>query len=204
MWRKGGGDDLLEQRRSAIRALRTVDREHLRRLRRLYSEFEERWEPTRRPAVADQRDQIRRILEDCSAVAIAGGHVSVLLNRLRLFDIPALIESRPLVAWSAGAMAVSESVVLFHDSPPQGPGNPELLDAGLALCRGVVPLPHARERLKLDDPVRVALFSRRFRPAVSVVLDAVARLTWDGEDWSIGAGTQALTRSGRVRTLKRM
>ncbi len=45
-------------------------------------------------------------------------------------------------------MVVCETVVLFHDSPPQGAGNAEVLDAGLGLARGVIALPHARRRLR--------------------------------------------------------
>jgi hypothetical protein len=134
-------------------------------------------------------------------LCIAGGHVAVLLGRLRLFDLTALVDSRPVIAWSAGAMAVCDRVVLYHDSPPQGPGNPEVLDAGLALCRGIVALPHARKRLKLDDPVRVALFARRFSPATCVVLDEGARLEWNGREWTAGPGTFRLERRGALRPM---
>lgn len=201
MRRKSGGALLLEQRRSAIAAVRALDREHLRRVQRTHAEFEERWRPLARDAVAHEREQLRRILDGCAALAIAGGHVSVLLNRLRLFDLAPLVRDRPIVAWSAGAMAVTESVVLFHDSPPQGAGNPEVLDAGLALCRDLVALPHARRRLRLDDPVRVALFARRFAPATCAVLEGASRLVWDGTRWTAAPGTPALGRGGRVQPM---
>lgn len=201
MRRTSGGGLLLEQRRAAIRTVRTLDREHLRRLRRAHAEFEAQWQPARRESVAREREEIRAILGRCAALAIAGGHVGVLLNRLRLFDVPELLGDRPLVAWSAGAMAVSERVVLFHDNPPQGAGDPEVLDAGLGLCRGVVALPHARRRLRLDDPVRVALFARRFTPATCVVLEPPARLSWDGAGWTPGPATRVLARGGSVRRM---
>ncbi len=199
--RREGGTLLVEQRQAAIRVVRALDREHLGRLRRLHAEFHARWRPTERPAVARHREELRRALAPCGAVAVAGGHVAVLLTRLRLFDLPSLIERRAVVAWSAGAMAVSERIVLFHDNPPQGAGNAEVLDAGLALCRGVIPLPHAGRRLRLDDPVRVALFARRFGPAPCVVLDRAARLAWDGTRWRIERGTRALGRGGRLRAM---
>jgi hypothetical protein len=66
------------------------------------------------------------------------------------------------------------------------------------LCRQVIPLPHARKRLRLDDPVRVALFARRFGPATCVVLDEGARLDWDGRTWTAGPRTYRLGRRGRV------
>jgi hypothetical protein len=46
--------------------------------------------------------------------------VAVLVNRLRLFGLGDLVADKTVFAWSAGAMAVSERVVLFHDDPPQG------------------------------------------------------------------------------------
>lgn len=190
-----------EHRRSAIRALRTLDRQHLTRIRRVHDDFEANWRTAERPAVAHQREQIRQILEGCSALAIAGGHVAVLLSRLRLFDLQPMLGERPIVAWSAGAMAVCERVVLFHDSPPQGAGDAEVLESGLAACRDVVALPHAGRRLRLDDPVRVALFARRFSPARSVALDPGARLDWDGATWSAKRGTCRLDRGGKVREM---
>lgn len=200
--RRVGNPMLLEHRRAAIRALRTLDRQHLVHLRRLHAEFEQRWAPTSRPAVARHRGQLRQLLESSTALAVAGGHVAVLLNRLRLFDILPWVNGRPLVAWSAGAMALGERVVLFHDSPPQGPGNAEVLEVGLGVFPRVVPLPHARKRLCLEDPVRLALFARRFAPAHCVLLEAGTRLDWDGAGWRPGRGTRRLGRGGTLRAME--
>ncbi len=95
----------------------------------------------------------------------------MLLNRLRLFGLERLLRTRPVVAWSAGAMAIAERVVLFHDHPPQGAGNAELFEAGLGLVRGAVFLPHAASRLALDDPTRVALLARRLARPRACTLD---------------------------------
>jgi hypothetical protein len=75
------------------------------------------------------------------------------------------------VAWSAGAMVLTERVVLFHDDPPHGEPAAELLDAGLGLVRDIVALPDARRRLAMSDPDRLAALSRRFAPATCVTLD---------------------------------
>jgi hypothetical protein len=167
-----GPADLLEpERRSAISAVRALDEHHLQRVVETNLAFEDEAHPGARAAVAGQRAAIARILADCEAVIIAGGHVAVLLNRLRLFRLDSLLRDKPLIAWSAGAMALADRVVLFHDSPPQGAGWAELMDFGLGLAPDVVVLPHARRRLRLDDPVRVRLLSRRFRPAACVPLD---------------------------------
>ena len=187
---------LLEQRSSAVRALRAVDRQHLQRIARIHEAFERRFEPARRPAVARLRERLAQQLEPCAALAIAGGHVAVLLNRLRLFDLPQLAGERPIVAWSAGAMALSERVVLFHDHPPQGAGNAEVLEVGLGVVPRLVALPSARQRLRLEDPVRVALFARRFAPAICALLDPGARLDWDGRSWRAAEGTRRLSSRG--------
>jgi hypothetical protein len=135
------------------------------------------------------------------AVAIAGGHVAVLLYRMRLFGLAELLKDKPVFAWSAGAMAVSEKVVLFHDDQPHGPSHPETLDRGLGIAPGIVPLPHARKRLKLDDGARVTLFARRFSPAVCVTLDPGSRGTWNGDNWTSPGDTSRLCDDGDVRGL---
>jgi hypothetical protein len=119
---------------------------------------------------------------------------------MRLFQLDALLTSLPrplpIFAWSAGAMAITQRVVLFHDSPPQGPGNAELLGEGLGLVPGTVVLPHAVKRLQLDDPLRVSLFARRFAPDRCVTLDQGERMIWDGRRWT--AQARQLLPSGMV------
>src|SRR5262249_62096442 len=78
----------------------------------------------------------------------------------------------PLIAWPAGARALTDRIVLFHDRSPQGPGHPEVYGSGLSLLRDVVLLPHARARLLLDDTPRMTVFARRFAPARCVPLEA--------------------------------
>jgi hypothetical protein len=93
-------------------------------------------------------------------------------------------------------------VVLFHDSPPQGQGSAEVLEAGLGLVRGLLPLPHASHRLKLREPSRVALFALRFRPLLCIPLDGDspdgALVLWDGRGWRGIGGTQKLTKEGAL------
>jgi hypothetical protein len=172
-------------------------------LRKAHAEFERVWRTPERPVVARHRAELGRALEPAAALALAGGHVAVLLNRLRLFDPLALSGSRPLVAWSAGAMALSERVVLFHDNPPQGAGDAEVLESGLAAVPNVVSLPHAGRRLRLNDPVRAALFARRFSPAMSVLLERDSRIDWDGARLSGSESTFYLNRRGGLRRLER-
>ena len=134
------------------------------------------------------------------AVLIAGGHVGVLMDRLRLFDVFSTIPTTPVVAWSGGAIVVAERIVLFHDSPPQGRGNPEVHAPGLGLVSGLVALPHAADRLRLEDPARVSLFARRFAPDLCVAMDDGARIQIDGPRaaWRATEATRILGTDGRV------
>lgn len=195
----GVDPELLETaRREALAAVRILDGHHLAQIRRIHSEFRERWPLAQRPTIAASRARLAEVLEQSRALLIAGGHVGVLMSRLRLFEIGSLIGEMPVVAWSAGAMAVSDKIVLFHDHPPQGPNDPEILDQGLGLMRGVVPLPYAGQRLKLDDPLRVALFASRFSPSLCVTLETGSMLHWDGATLSSFNASRCLTREGQV------
>jgi hypothetical protein len=206
--RSSGADLLALERAGAIEELRTLDGEHERIVGSIREEFVERWTPLERHAVLRQRAEVEGALADCPAVCVAGGHVAILLDVLRLFDFPNLVGERVLAAWSAGAMALAERVVLFHDDPPQGQGSAEVLETGLGLVRGLLPLPHAEHRLRLTDARRVAIFALRFRPLLCVPLDGGppgrgsrgargARLLWDGVGWR-GRGARKLTEEGTV------
>jgi hypothetical protein len=154
------------------------------------------------PEVQRHRSEIAEILRDCDALAIAGGHIAVLLNRLQLFDLGALIGKKPVFAWSAGAMAVVERIVVYHDTPPQGPGNAEVLEHGLGLVRGVIALPHAHRRLLLDDAGRVSRFARRFRPSWSIAMDDGAQIRFRGERWEASEGNRRLLPEGELEELQ--
>ncbi len=186
------------QTEAALAAVRQLDTDHLAGLQGMRREFEDQQGLRDRPAIAKHRGDLAGVLEQSSALAIAGGHVAVLLNRLRLFGLLELTAGLPLLAWSAGAMALASRVVVFHDSPPQGSGDAEVLDSGLAAFPEILPLPHARRRLLLEDARRVALFSRRFAPDRCVPLDEGARLSWNGTFWSAPDGLQQLANNGSL------
>jgi len=194
---------LLEaERADAISALARLDAHHLRRVLEIDDEFERRFRPAERPQVRRQGAEIDRALEGVEALAIAGGHVAVLINRLRLFGIRERIGRRALFAWSAGAMAVSDRIVLFHDSPPQGQGATEVLESGLGLAKGIVPLPHARRRLRLNDPIRVALHARRYAPASPLAFEDGARLHLQDGVATVAVGVSRLGEDGSVSPLE--
>lgn len=202
--RRAGESELLrEARAAAIDTIRDIDARHLERVAALHAEYEERWRPAERDAISRERREIDAILRDTAAVAIAGGHVAILLNRLRLFGFESLLRGRTIAAWSAGAMAISDRVVLFHDQPAHGMGNAEVLEAGLRLAPGIVPLPHARRRLNLDDHARVGLFAARFAPSLCVPMNEGAHLGTSSAGWDSGPEMQRLLPDGRVVELER-
>ena len=197
--RKAAGSDVEDdERRLSMEQIRRVDQEHLARVAALREAADRELKPWERPVIARHRDELRAILKDVEVLAVAGGHVAVLLNRLRLFGIKELLEGHALVAWSGGAMVTSERVVLFHESPPEGRGVSEVLEAGLGLHRGVLPLPNPRLRLKLDDPLRVGWLAMRYAPARCVALDQGELVQFDGERWFGADGTVQLLPDGAV------
>lgn len=172
-------DDILEdEAATSIRAIQEIDRMHLQQCARDHAAFEEEAHPDDRPVVRHHREEIASLLRDCDAVAIAGGHVATLLNRLRMFDVAHHVRGKVVFAWCGGAMVVSDRVVLFHHSPPQGPAAAEVLDSGLGLASGVVALPQPEQRLRFDDTERMKVLARRFAPARCLSLPARSRVTF--------------------------
>lgn len=189
---------------AAAESVRFLDRWHLGLVDEILAEFDDRLRPAERRAVATEHDQLRSLLADATALAIAGGHIAVLSNRLRLLGVAALLDERPglpVVAWSAGAMAIGELVVLFHDSPPQGPGNAEAFGRGLGLYAGTLVFPHGSRRLRIDDPGRVGRLARRFAPLECVLLDEETRLERAGEEWDVPESALRLAPDGSVERL---
>jgi hypothetical protein len=107
----------------AIAAVRELDAAHLRRVGNIRGEFYQAWPPHGRPVIAAHRAEVSGVLSEAAALVVAGGHVGVLADALHLFNVAAALRS-PVIAWSAGAMALTDRIVLFHDRAPQGPGHP--------------------------------------------------------------------------------
>ena len=215
----GGGDQLrAEALAEAVAAVRELDAAHLRRVDSVRGEFFQRLRPHDRPVIAEHRAAVEAILGEAAALVIAGGHVGVLAEVLHLFNVAAALRSAarpsgagpaPVIAWSAGAMALTDRIVLFHDRSPQGPGHPEVYGSGLSVLRDLVLLPHARARMLLDDTPRMAIFARRFWPARCVLLESGTRIELDPDDDRDGAddapwlpGVRVIAEDGRVMSLE--
>ena len=199
-----GHAQLLEQERAAtMDAVRALDLAHAARIAEVHDEFDARWRPLDRPALALQRAEIAALIEKVEGLAIAGGHVAALINRLRLFDVIGLAGERPVLAWSGGAMACASRIVLFHDHPPFGSGNAQVLDHGLGLEEALVFLPHARRRLDLSDTVRTGRLARRFKGRTLAVLEDGAILTWRrNAGWNADEGCLALGEDGALTPMQ--
>jgi hypothetical protein len=174
----------------AVDAVRELDAAHLSQVNGARGEFFARLEPHARPVIAEHRAEVSAVLADAAALVITGGHVGVLAEVLHLFNVAAALRAgSPVIAWSAGAMALADRIVLFGDRSPRGPGHAEVYGSGLSLLRDVVLLPHARARLLLDDTVRMAVLARRFAPARCVPLEAGTRIDVEDGLWPGGIRT---------------
>ncbi len=193
---------LADEARASLDAIRDLDAWHLAKCEAVHKAFDREHHPSERPAVAEHIADLRKIVGECDAIAIGGGHVATLLNRLVLFKIADLVETRIVFAWCAGAMAISERVILFHDHPPQGPGIAEVLDRGLGLVPGTVVLPQPEDRLLLNDAERVQIMARRFDPAVCLAMPARSRITWKGGRFTSGHDVIGLMPDGAATPLE--
>lgn len=179
--------------------LRVVDEHHLARVREAHGDFYAAWRLEERDAIAGHREALRGLLAQTPVLVVAGGHVGVLVQLLHLFHLAPHLPPT-VVAWSAGAMALTDRVVLFHDAAAQGAGHDEVWDEGLGLVPSTVLLPHARRRLRTDDPARMGLLARRFAPARCVVLDDGVRVEL-GADGALPPGARVVSTDGTVEEL---
>lgn len=203
-----------------LEVMRRMDARHLERVADLNHSFYARYEPQHRDAVVEGRFLVGRAIADCEAIAVTGGHVGVLMGALHLFNLaPALASPRPpapegaadpepegppallrpVLAWGAGAMALTERILLFYDHAVSSPPVSELLMDGLGLTRGIVALPSAKERLDIRNPARMSVLARRAAPARALLLDPQTDVTLT-ERGELPAGARVLGLDGTATT----
>jgi hypothetical protein len=182
------------ERRHAIAQLRALDRHHVQRVQTIHDEFDARFGVAHYAPLAEHRTAIEKILDECQALVITGGNVIILLNRMLLFGLGPLLKNRCVIAWSAGAMVLSDQIVLFHDRLPEGRRDAEVLGAGLRLVPRHIILPDANHRVRSKDTVRLSLFCHRFSPYTPAMLNPGSLLRFDDG---------ALTGAEDVRRIKR-
>jgi hypothetical protein len=123
--------------------------------------------------------------------------VRTLLRSLRVFDV-AISPEVPVIAWSAGAMVLTDEMVLFHDHTPHGVTADEVFDRGLGRLPGVIALPHAKRRLRLDDHERMSIMARRFPDHRLTLLDDGAVVRFPGGSTDLPAGARYVALDGHV------
>ncbi|MCH8228314.1 MAG: Type 1 glutamine amidotransferase-like domain-containing protein [Proteobacteria bacterium] len=201
--REKGEPDLLRlEQRAAISQVRALDRHHVRRISAIHQDFDTRRAALLIPGAATLRQTIQRKVADSALVLIAGGHVAVLINRIRLFRLADELAQKPIIAWSAGAMVLGERIVLFHDDAPQGKRDAEVLDTGLGIVKNIIPLPHAKSRLDWSSRTRMALFSRRFAPAICCTLDNGSMIQMENNRITSASHSSVIMRTGWKKSVK--
>jgi hypothetical protein len=182
-----------------VRAVRSIDDWYLGVVDELYAELEAAAPVASSEPIQRHRAEIAEILASAGALAIAGGHVGILLRCLKLFGVVPGPEL-PVVAWSAGAMALTDRIVLYNDNGPQGVRGAEIWDRGLGRARRIVALPHARRRLRMGDPMVLRVLVRRFAGAGCLLLDDGTRVDL-GPDGELPTGARVLSDYGTVGTV---
>ena len=195
---RGGGHAAVEATalEDALAAVRLLDATHVARVQELHDAFYGTWRLEERGAIAGHREEVRRLMSSAECLVVAGGHVGELVRVVHLFHLAPHLPPR-VVAWSAGAMALTPRVVLFHDRVAHGASLTEVFDAGIGVIPGLVLLPHARRRLRTDDLLRMSVLARRFAPASCVVLDDGVRVDL-GPGGSLHPGARLVDEEGRI------
>lgn len=173
---------LAQEEKVSVDVFRHMDNDHVERCQAVRTAFDKAWPADKVASLAKHRRELRVVMDQTSALVIAGGHVASLHNRLQMFDILATNGDKPIVAWSAGAMVLTDRIVLFHDYPPYGSDIAQVLEPGASLVKGYVVLPDPRRRINLDAKTGIQQFARRMAPATCVAMDHGARLIFDGDD----------------------
>lgn len=186
----------------AEQIMREIDQRHLERVSEIHADFWAMWPPHERRPVQQLRQLISADLEGAEVVLIPGGHVGVLIGALHLFNIAPQLQV-PIVAWGAGAMALTDRVVLFHDRAAHGPSVSEVFTTGLGLVSDTVAFPGARERLEMSNPLRMGLLARRFAPAACLLLDERARVDIPAGG-ALPDDSRVLAQDGTITTLERL
>jgi hypothetical protein len=181
----------------ALGTVREVDRWYAAELAELYREVGVSAPRVDSSTIGWHMGEIEAILAGCAGVVIAGGNVRTLLRAMRVFDV-SFPPDLPVVAWSAGAMALTDQVVLFHDFTPHGVTAAEIHDTGLGRLPGIIALPHAKRRLRLEDHERMSVLARRFPDHRLTLLDDGAVLRFPDGGTELPAGARFVDASGHV------
>jgi len=186
-------DLIAQEEKVSVDQYRYMDLDHIERCQAVRAAFDKEWPYKDVPLIAQHRHEVRELIGPAQAIVITGGHVASLLNRLQLFDVLGAADDRPIIAWSAGAMVLTDRIVLFHDYPPYGSDIAQVLDAGFGLVPGYAVLPDARRRINLGAAAGIQRFARRMAPATCVAMDHGARMVFDDGELVYADATRLTT-----------
>lgn len=181
-----------------VRVVQSIDQWYLDAVNQLHGELQVAAPPEESEPIQRHRAEVAQAVGQARAIAIAGGHVGQLLRCLKLFQVN-LPPQLPVVAWSAGAMSLTERVVLYHDRGPSGLVGSEVWDRGLGRALRIVAMPHARRRLQMDDRMVLRVLARRFGDARCLLLDDGARVVL-GPNGELPAGAPVIGNDGIVHS----
>ena len=190
---------LKAEQRHAMKQVRELDRHHLRSMQRIHEQYDPTFDSLTDGEISAFTTSIAKGLEGCESILLTGGNVMVLLNRINLFDLGELFRQKHLVAWSAGAMVLSDTLVLFHDNTALDRREPEVVSQGCGIIPKYVFLPDAAHRLRQNDIIRSRLMSTRFAPAKCVTLDNGAGMLFETQHLD----TNALKIADQVKVINR-
>lgn len=198
--RRTAREDLVDSSlRAGLQSVRDIDAWYLWVLVELENELRAEGGVDTSEVVAQHRGEVSETLAGAALLAIAGGHVSMLMRCLRLFSVEPAPEL-PVIGWSAGAMVLTDLIVLAQDKGLEGVRPAEVWDRGLGRVRGVVAMPHARRRVHLDDTDRNRVIAHRFAPARIVLLDDGSKVPV-GEDGALPDDARVVTPDGAISTI---
>ena len=162
---------------AAIEAVREVDRWYAAELAGLYASLRATARRDESGIIGWHRGEVGAVLDECEGVVVAGGNVRTLLRTLRLFGV---------------AFRPEQAVT------PHGVTAAEVHDTGLGRLPGVVALPHAKRRLRLDDHERMSVLARRFAEHRLLLLDDGAVVRFHDGATELPAGARVIDRTGQV------
>lgn len=142
--------------------------------------FRDRSRVDEHPVYIAMRDEFRNRILSANSIFLFGGHMPVLLNRLKFFDLrdafrEALCRGTNFYTVSAGSMALADKVIVYDDFGHAAEGGHgrefEFFDKGLGLVTKVAIFPHCMDRIQTDDPDNLSYLANRFSSGVCVGLN---------------------------------
>lgn len=182
----------------SIDFVRQLDQQYFARTAAVCHDYARQLDFDNRKSVLAHRRELASTMENVEALVISGGHAAIILNRLDIFALLQIRPELPLIAWSGGAMALSEQIVFYFDDLPQSDSHPELLRAGKAVFGSILPLPDARRRLRLSDAEHMALMARRFNRHECVLLENDTWIDRVQGRWYASPNANKLSATGQV------